>query len=283
MKHVLIAAVAVLAAPACAVDPVYINAPLGIEVGTGADGDEGVGTARLALPYDRGRLTSTEYLRDRNAFLTELDARVDPDVPDDQLPLVRLGQLELEVEWTIRNLADQPGTARINIDGANQYFRYVPGNFVIDPADDDEPPPPPLAGNVPIAVPALADVSGVFREDQLHEAAIDLDLITRAGINPFAAMLNVHEEITGTADVPYVPYPPDQDNPPPAPPPLPIEAFAHFVELDLTFTADTHMVLEYAVRVRDRDELLHDELLAAPDGELMVFTPADFTPAGIGP
>jgi hypothetical protein len=266
--------------PACAADPVYINAPTGIEVGVGED--MGVGTAQLALPFDLAFLTGTDYQRDRNAYLTELNARIEPDITIDQLPLVRLDQVAMEVEWTIRNLDDVPGEARINLNGANQFFRYVPDNFIVESDDEDEPPPPPLAGNVPLELEPLGELNGVFREDQLREAAIDLDLVTRGGINPFQAMLAVHEDITSTADVPYMPYPPS-DTPPPAPPPLPIEAFAHLVEIDLVFTANRHMVLEYTVRVRDDAGVLHDELLGAPMGELMVFQPADFVPAGITP
>ena len=55
--------------------------------------------------------------------------------------------------------------------------------------DEDDPPPPPLAGHIPIHVEPGRTVEGVFREDQLREAAIDLDQITRGNVNPFAAML----------------------------------------------------------------------------------------------
>ena len=265
---------------ACATDPQYIQPPRGIEVGTGED--EGVATETLMLPYDAELLQSMDYQRDREAFLTELNARVDPDVTIDQLPLIRLDQIDISIEWTIRNLADEPGQARINVNGGNQFFVYVPDNFIV--ADEEEEAvPPPLAGNVPIDVPALGDVSGVFREDVLREAALDLDLITRGLLNPFAALLVNHEDIRNSSEVTYTPYPPDQENPPPPPPPMPIEIFAQFVQFDVTFTANRHMVLEYAVRVRDPDGVLHDELLAAPMEELMAFTPAIYTPPAAAP
>lgn len=284
MKRLLLLAIVVFAGvstAACSADPIYVQPPRGLEVGTGMDGDTGVATELLALPFDLDKLMSVDYQRERVELLTELNARVDPDVAEDQLPLVRLDQLDVSIEWSIRNLADEPGQARIRVNGANQYYLYVPTAFVVDPEEDEEPPP--LAGNIPIAVPPQGTVSGVFREDQLREAAVDLELITRGGLNPFAAMLNVHEDIQSTADVPYVAYPPDQDPPPAAPPPLPIEAFGHLVQIEMTFQADRHMVLEYTVRVRDPDELLHDELLAADPAELMVFMPAAFAPAGIAP
>jgi hypothetical protein len=264
--------------PACAADPQYIHPDRGIEV----DPTTGVAavTERLSLPFDAARLDGAAYRRDRQDALIELNARVDPDIADDQFPLVRLDQLALSIEWSIENLSDQPGVARIHVNGGNQYFAYVPGNFVLDP-DDDEVEPPPLAGDIPIAIAARGTVTGVIREDTLREAALDLELITRGGINPFAATLVVHEDIRSTADVAFTPYPPDQDPPPTPPPPLPIEAFGHLVRIDLTFEADRHMILEYVVRARDPDRLLHDELRAAPAGELYPFAPADYAPAGI--
>jgi hypothetical protein len=267
---------------ACATDPQYIQPPLGIEVGTGAPDDMGVATATLLMPYDAERLNSVDYQRDREAFLTELNARVDPDVTIDQLPLIRLDQIDISIEWTIRNLSEEPGEARINVNGGNQYFIYLPDNFIV--ADEEEEAvPPPLAGNVPIDVPALGDISGVFREDQIREAALDLDLITRGLVNPFAALLINHEDIKNTSEIEFSPYPPDQDPPPAPPPPMPIEIFAQFVQFDVTFTASQHMILEYSVRVRDPDGVLHDELLDAPPEELMVFAPAIYVPPVAAP
>jgi hypothetical protein len=255
---------------------------MGIEVGTGQPDDMGVATATLLLPYDAAFLNSLDYTREREAFLTELNTRVDPDVTIDQLPLVRLDQVDVSIEWTIRNLSDQPGEARINVNGGNQYYIYVPDNFIVE-GDEEEPAPPPLSGNIPIDVPALGDITGVFREDQLREAALDLDLITRGTLNPFAALLIVHEDIKNTSEIDFTPYPPDQDPPPAPPAPMPIEIFAQFVQFDITFTANRHMVLEYAVRVRDPDGVFHDELLDAPPEELMVFAPAIYVPPAIAP
>lgn len=267
---------------ACATDPQYIQPPMGIEVGTGQPDDMGVGTATLLLPYDATFLNGLDYQRDREAFLTELNARVDPDVTADQLPLVRLDQVDISIEWTIRNLSEEAGEARINVNGGNQYYVYLPGNFIVE--DEEEGAvPPPLAGNIPIDIPALGDVTGVFREDQIREAALDLDLITRGLLNPFAALLVTHEDIRNTSEIDFTPYPPDQDPPPVAPPPMPIEIFAQFVQFDITFTANRHMVLEYAVRVRDPDGVFHEELLDAPSEELMTFAPAIYVPPVAAP
>ena len=64
--------------------------------------------------------------------------------------------------------------------------------IVLDPGDDEAPPTPRPRGRHPDRHRgATATVSGVFREDQLLEAAIDLDQITRGNVNPFAATLTI--------------------------------------------------------------------------------------------
>ncbi len=229
----------------CANDPQYLYPSAALEVTT----DNPMTTASITLPI---ALESEIDAEERAALAAELAVEV---------PVVRLGELQISLEWTIRNLDDVEGTARIGVNGANEYFVYVPQNFVVDPEDDEEPPP--LLGDIPLPIPPLATVSGVFREDQLREAAIDLELITRGASNPFAAVLQVHEDLQQIDAMGAV---------------LPRRAFAQLIRLDLLFSADTHMVLELAVRLRDHDDLLHDELLAAPAAELIQFAPAVFVP-----
>lgn len=284
MHQRLAIVLAATAAAACTADPVYVQPPAGVEVGL--EGDMGVATAVFALPFDAVRLSSTEYARQREERLIEINlAAIERDLPEitlDQLPLVRLDQIDLSIEWTLKNLADAPGLARIHVNGGNQFFVYDPSLFIIE-EDEEEAVPPPLAGDIPIEVPPLGTVSGVFREDQLREGALDLELITRGQVNPFAALLSVHEEIEASSDVAFSPFPPEQDPPPVPPPGLPVAAFGHLVQLNFVLEADQHMVLEYAVRVRDPDELLHDELTAAPPEELQVFMPATYTPPVAAP
>jgi hypothetical protein len=248
--HTGLALLLPLAAGACALDPIYLLPPAAIEVG--ADGMTFTGTAQLTLPV---RLETAEEAAERAARAAEIGAMV---------PFVTRADLLLSVEWTIKNLSGADGVARIQLNGANEWFGYAPLAFVTDP--DDEEAPPPLAGNVPYLIPGGTTRSGVFREDQLAEASLDLELITRGGLNPFAALLAIHEDLEeidagGVA--------------------VPLDALASLVRLDLILIADRHMVMEYAVRVRDRRRpaLLHPELHDAPAGELTGFAPADFAPA----
>src|SRR5262249_16819046 len=95
------------------------------------------------------------------------------------VPYVRVGDMAIEVEWTIQNLDMMPGKAQIELNGANEYFVYDPSMIVLDPGDDEAPPTPGLQGDIPIDVAPGQEIKGLFTEDELLEASIDLDQITR--------------------------------------------------------------------------------------------------------
>jgi len=237
------------AAPACVDDPVYVQPAASLEVI--ADGEEAAATAQLTLPI---RIESDSEAAERAERAAELGV---------QVPFVTRDDLDLSVEWTIKNLDPESGAARIQLNGANELFAYLPGAFVVDP--EEEEAPPPLSGDIPLDIPGSGERSGVFQEDLLAEASLDLELIARGGASPFAALLAVNESIDEIAGAGGV---------------IPAGAFASLVRFDLVFLADRHMVLEFAVRVRDHRDppLLHDALADAPLDELTAFAPADFAP-----
>jgi hypothetical protein len=256
---------AALALAACADDPRYLDPMQDLEVAGDPTMEAAPATASLTLPI---------------ALETADDAATRAQMADDfgvDVPYVRLGDLSVEIEWTVKNLSGTDGIARIDVVGANEMFAYVRAAFV-DPTDDEAVPPPPLLGDIPIHVPALGVVSGVFREDELREASIDLELITRGNLSPYAALLQTHPDLTEyQPTVPIDPTMPELGTMPVGNP-IPIAAFAQLVRFDVAFTADQHMVMEYAIRVRDHRGILHPDLLDAPPDELTAFAPADYAP-----
>lgn len=260
--------VMLLASVGCTEDPLYIQPVSTIEVN--APGSTvNTATAQLTLPV-RSEFEDDE-ITEREDLAAELG------VAETDIPWPSREDIDVSIEWTIRNLSDQNGTIRIDINGANEYFEYVPALFVVDPDEMEEPPP--LMGDVPLMVDAGQTISGVFREDQLQEASIDLDLISRAEpvLSPFEALLAIHEDmqefvLTGGVTVPK-------------------ELFAHMTRFDITLESDRHMVMEFAVRVRDHrdpnlivDECLNEEdvLNQTPDCTgLRVFTPTTIDPYGL--
>ena len=255
----------------CANDPVYIPAPMTMEAGV-ADMTGMLSEAKASLQLPIKTETAADA-KTRAALATKLAPVL--------VPYVKVGDLEIEIEWTVKNLdLMKPGQAKIELNGANEYFSYDPSIIILDPGNDEAPPTPGLAGDVPIDVPAGGEVSGLFTEDELREAAIDLDQITRGDINPFRATLTISKNaqlfqpmtlpIPAMGGVPEVPAMPKGS-------PIPREAFAEITRIDLVFKPTTHMVLDYNVRVRDLRGIMHDLLLTAvtdKPAELQPFMPA---------
>jgi hypothetical protein len=208
--------------------------------------------------------------------LVELRAAIDPAV---EVPLYRLDLYDLSVEWTVKNLDDAPGKFRVDLNGANEVYTYDPSLIVID-ADEDIFAPP-FAGNIPTDISALGTVSGVFREDQLREAAIDLDQISRGNLHPFAAMLTISKNAESFQ--PLTAYDPiTMTGGTPTGPEIPRAAFRHLVRIDLVFRPNRHMVLEYTLRVRAHEDVIHDMGMYAPGGEITIHDPPPFVPVLAG-
>jgi hypothetical protein len=264
----LAAATAGALAAGCANDPVYLPGLLTLQGGNvDATGMQVPAKAQHFLPI---RLETAEEAMLRAARSAELGVEV---------PYVKLGDLEVSVEWTIRNLdMMRPGTALVQLNGANELFGYNPE--LVSLGDPDEVPPPPgLEGDIPLHIDAGGTLSGLFREDQLREASIDLDQITRANMNPFAATLQVHKNAKFFQPMsPLMPGVEDYVQTPVGDP-IPREAFRQIIRVDLVFKPDRPMEMNYTIRVRDTRGIMHELLDAAvteAPGELTMFMPTDF-------
>jgi hypothetical protein len=263
---------AALGLPGCANDPVYIPAPMTMEAGT-ADTTGMLTQAKASLQLPIKLETASDAMK-------RADLSQKLGVP---VPYVKVGDLEIEVEWTIKNLnlTDANNQAMIELNGANEFYAFDPSIIMLSPEDEEAPPTPGLAGDTPIDVPPGGQVSGLFTEDQLREASIDLDQVTRGNVNPFRAMLTISKNAES-----FQPMTPPvlvdgmikQD---PTGDPIPRAAFAEITRIDLVFKPRTHMILEFTVRVRDLRGILHDLLLTAvteKPGELTTFMPMQYDP-----
>jgi len=235
----------------CAVEPRYIEPGAAVEVGIeGSDVTRAVVT--LPLPI---RLETQAETDARAARAAELGIAI---------PYVRIDDLSISIEWTIKNLTEEDGEARLRVSGSNEWYFYVADNFVVEP--QEEPEILSLVDGIPRALGPYQLLTGVVREEALHEAAFDIELMTRAGVNPFTAVLQSSADFEGDViDVDSGVVIPDDD-------------LAGLVRLDIDFEADRHMVLDYTVRVRDHRGILHDDLLDAAQGELALFTPQEIVP-----
>jgi hypothetical protein len=250
---------AVFVSAGCANDPRYIAPQEALEVNAG--GGPGAATATIILPI---RLEETDEIAEREQIAAELG------VTAADIPYVKVGDLDVSLEWSLRNLDDTDGIAFVDVNGGNEWFRFVPDLLIVDPDDPNEPPPPSLIQGIPLEVPASSTLGGVVREGQVYEGSVDLELITRGAYNPIAAVLQVNEDTTEfNHDATGVA--------------IPSHLFAGMVEFTLNFSADRHMVLEFALRVRDQRGLLHDDLDQAAPEELTQFAPQDYVPVVTAP
>lgn len=262
------AALALAVLAACSNDPLYIPAPMAIEAGM--DDATAIAQTSLQLPIERELSLDATARMERSA---ELGVEV---------PYVSVGDIEVSVEWKVTNLTAEDGEVLIQLNGANEYFAYDPVAAAVG-LDEDEPQPPGLQGDIPLPVPANGSITGLFREDQLREASIDLDQITRGNINAFRATLTVSKNATEFAELAPQTFDANGEPLPQETTGLvyPREAFAQIVRVDLVFKPDRHMRFEYTVRVRDNRGIMHELLDAAmteaPD-ELQMFNPATYTP-----
>lgn len=260
-------ALAVLLA-ACANQPQYVPcAPMGAAPNdvcqfTTADDGMGtlIGTGSLHVPVK----PEADWKASDRRRRMELQMEVDPSGAI-AVPIYRLEHYDLSVEWTVRNLEASPGTFRVSLNGANEEIAYDPMMIML--GDEDDPPAPPLAGNIPFDIGPNATVEGVFREDQLREAAIDLDQITRGNINPFAATLTISRHAASFQ--PVTAYDPlTETGGEPVGPAVPAAAFRQLIRVDLTLTASRMMEIDYTIRLREHVEIIHEAGLNAPAGEL---------------
>jgi len=248
-------------------DPMYVPGQTTLEAGMMDAMGNTVASAKgtLTLPI------KTETMDDANAraaLTTQLMV---------QVPYIKIDDIAVEVEYTVKNLDSEDGTAKVELNGANELFEYDPTLFADPNPEDEAPPPPGLAANsdIPITVPANGEVDGLFTEDETKEASVDLDEITRGNINEFTAVLTPADKNKQSFQ-PVTPLMYDaMGNALPQTPmgaEIPRAAFPHIIRFDLVFTPDHHMVLDYNIRIRDlRGNVVDDKGLTAPTSELDPF------------
>jgi hypothetical protein len=223
----------------CSDDPVYIASmppALDFVPTNNPDPDAGVPTIDLRVPMSMD--TTTDDAK-RMEIATRLGLTLD------EIPTVRRDDTDLEIEYSIKNMGDQDTTATLAVNGANEFFRYDNGGIIRAVVDDEEDPPPPsLLGGRPIPVAAGQTVSGVLREDQLSDAAQDLDAMSRGGFNYTKAILDrwTSKDISGGmgGEMDFIPS----------------EAIPLLIDLVVTISANQPLHMTANLRVRDRSDRL---------------------------
>src|SRR5438105_6441771 len=113
----------------CANDPTYLQAPMTMEAGT-ADMTGKLTEAKASLQLPIKSETAADKAK-RDARSKQLGVTV---------PYVKVGDLEIDVEWTIKNLDSKAGHAKIQLDGASALFSSDPTLINFAPPNADPPP-----------------------------------------------------------------------------------------------------------------------------------------------
>jgi hypothetical protein len=255
--------VVALAAMGCN-DPVYLAESAALETtpappGSMIQGGFAPATGLYVLPVRRP--TSAE----RSALRADQQKR-GLMMPE---PWAQARDFDIEIQYSVKNLETKDLIVFVLLDGGNEFGDYIPANY-IDPNVniEDQTPPPHLLGGEPLTVAAGATITGVFREDELQESAIDLEAITRypEDGNVLATPFRVIEHRSDISRIGLGAVPANDVTP------------AH-VRYAFTVTAEGHVKLDYTVRVRD-----HNGKLATPGAkDLYVNTAATLAPPAAPP
>jgi hypothetical protein len=236
-----------------------LNAPLYFQGETfEAQGDDD--------PLPTGGLT----LRFRRPTMQEqmkLDAERDAKGYDMDIPWISRDKVHVEVSYKVTNLSDRSGTFTVIVDGASEYGKYDTQivSAALQQGPNDPPVFLPLITTVPQALEPGRSYSGIVREDDFAEGELDLDALVRwndadATSPTFAGVLINRSEVPPHIGLGMVPgFSISQTtgerlfNPN-------VLVVPALYEVDLRLKTDTHMQIEYFVRVRDDDDrLLHND------------------------
>ncbi len=222
-------------------EPAYFPGPGPMEVGGGMDQPTAT-SVTIDVPF---RQPTDEQL----ARLQEESDRRGVEVP-----WLRAEDISLALLYTITNLSDQPGSARLEIDGASEFASYdsqaLRAAAEMAAPDEEEMTVLALIRPKPILLDPGQVQSGTVREDDFDEAELDLDAIGRFGAAPAAVLINRSEVNPIGLEM----VPPGHVRP-------------AFFRVQVTFSATTHMRLELLLRVRDDGQQLlrHEGVLFEPD------------------
>jgi hypothetical protein len=226
MKRLALAVMLAFGSVACSAnEPFYFPAPAPMEVGGGMDQPTAL-SVTIDLPFRRP--TEEQLAR----LQQESDRRMV------QVPWLRAEDVSLSLLYTVTNLGDETGSARLEIDGASEFASYDTqalraAGAMADP-DAEEETVLALIRPKPLLLDPGQVFSGTIREDDFDEAALDLDAIGRFGATPASVLINRSEANPIGLEM----IPPGYVRP-------------ALFRVQVTFSATTHMRLEFLVRVRD--------------------------------
>lgn len=229
-------------------DPTYFPADTVLQVdGTGTEAKE-----TLQLKF---RVPTAAEESQRQALTNQLGYEV---------PWLREDRVHLEMRYTVINIGDKEGTFFLRMDGANEFTRYdedaVGAAFA---AANQNAVAFGLIQPTPQTIGPGQAYQGTLREDDFHEASLDLDAMGRFMISFGQLLLNRSEVLpvpqassTTTVDCSQGCLPEKYSIRP------------ALWEVTPRFNANQPMTFQFVIRVRDDDQRLwedgEDQLMPTP-------------------
>lgn len=218
------------------------------------------GTMLLETDGSGVEVKATLPLRFRTPTQSEANVRNDLSAKlGYEVPWLREDRVHVEIRYTIKNLETDPdaegGIFSLAVDGASEYARF--DSDAVAAAFEAANMDPPSFRLIQVENPPILKsgevYQGIIREDDFHEAAIDLDAMGRF-MAPFASVLINRSEVNpiGLASTPSAPA---SDVKPAAPVQWILPALW---EITPRFRADRPMSCQFLVRVRDDENRLWD-------------------------
>ncbi len=170
----------------------------------------------------------------------ELRALRQEGLPFPRRSFVALGDLELEVGFTLRNTSDEAAIVAVVIDGFNEFHEYVPGIAI----EDDEAIADYAQWERTFELEPLTTIQGIVREEEMDEVAIDLATVVNGA--PSSNRI-VHPQTQSALDAESMMYRPAH-----------VPGLMGF-RLGLRAPAPSRVLLEATVRIQDPAEALVQE------------------------
>ncbi|MFW6050281.1 MAG: hypothetical protein ACODAU_03860 [Myxococcota bacterium] len=183
------------------------------------------------------------------------------EVPFPRLPWVERGDYELEVDWVVKNLTDEPVSVTVTLNGFNEFHEYVP-SFSLD---NDDIIPDFGMWEWSMRLEPHEERTHTTREEHLDEVAVDLATVVNGLPN---ANMAVSERSHSSLDARVQEYIPDVI---PA-----LTGFRIGLRVLTGGGAAPELVLEATVRVRD-----DRARIVRPDNAWELPEPEQFTPAPV--
>jgi hypothetical protein len=173
-------------------------------------------------------------------------------LPFDRLPWVERGDLELQLDFSLSNLDDTDHDIDVIVNGANEFFEYVPRVLQVD----DMVIPLHAQWERRYTVPAGGRLTRTIREDEFDEVAVDLATVVNGAPNSDEVVYFENKSGSDKRSIQYIPK---------------VIPGLTALRLGLRSTEAMTILLEATLRVRDVGEKL-----AEVDEPHMLLMPALF-------